>query len=174
MATPALTSLLPNFGPAAGFNSVAINGSGFANVGPLAVRFGTTATTFTINSDTLITAIAPPGTGTVQVTVQALLDGTSNGLPYTYSGGPAPSGVIYVADGLSTVYQITTAGAVSTAVTLPTPGPAPIGVALSPDGTTLYIATNTTAVYKWTVGGLPTSATLLAAIPTGVAFGITA
>ncbi|PPJ30273.1 cell shape-determining protein [Nocardia nova] len=84
--SPVITSLNPSFGPPAGLNSVIITGSGFANVGPLTVRFGTTATTFTIDSDTQITAIAPPGTGTVNVTVQALLDGTSNPLPYTYGG----------------------------------------------------------------------------------------
>ncbi|WP_062997070.1 ice-binding family protein [Nocardia mikamii] len=84
--SPVITSLNPSFGPPAGLNSVIITGSGFANVGPLTVRFGTTATTFTINSDTQITAIVPPGTGTVNVTVQALLDGTSNPLPYTYGG----------------------------------------------------------------------------------------
>src|SRR6476661_7942593 len=81
---PVITSLTPSSGPAAGFNSVIITGSGFSGVGPLGVRFGTTATTFTIDSNTQITAIAPPGTGTVNVTVQALLDGTSNPLPYTY------------------------------------------------------------------------------------------
>jgi hypothetical protein len=84
---PVITSLNPSFGPPAGLNSVIITGSGFANVGPLTVRFGTKATTFAINSDTQITAIAPPGTGTVDVTVQALLDGTSNPMPYTYGGG---------------------------------------------------------------------------------------
>uniref|UniRef100_UPI000A503352 IPT/TIG domain-containing protein n=1 Tax=Nocardia vaccinii TaxID=1822 RepID=UPI000A503352 len=88
--SPVITSLTPSFGPPAGFNSVVITGSGFANVGPLTVRFGTTATTFTIDSDTQITAIVPPGTGTVNVTVQVLLDGTSNPLPYTY-GGAVPT-----------------------------------------------------------------------------------
>ncbi|MFR9749530.1 IPT/TIG domain-containing protein [Nocardia sp. 004] len=86
LATPALTSLNPSFGPTAGGNTVEIFGSGFAGAGPLTVRFGATATTYTIVSDTQINAIAPPGTGTVEVTVQALLDGTSNPLPYTYGG----------------------------------------------------------------------------------------
>ncbi|WP_063834225.1 IPT/TIG domain-containing protein [Nocardia rhamnosiphila] len=86
---PVITSLTPSSGPAASFNTVIITGSGFSGVGPLTVRFGTTATTFTIDSNTRITAIAPPGTGTVNVTVQALLDGTSNPLPYTYVGVPA-------------------------------------------------------------------------------------
>ncbi|MEV3962679.1 IPT/TIG domain-containing protein [Nocardia sp. NPDC050193] len=39
-----------------------MTGSGFTDVGPLTVRFGSTATTFTIDSDTHITAIAPPAT----------------------------------------------------------------------------------------------------------------
>ncbi|MEV3966003.1 IPT/TIG domain-containing protein, partial [Nocardia sp. NPDC050193] len=90
---PVITSLTPSSGPAAGLNSVIITGSGFSGVGPLTVRFGTTATTFTIDSNTQITAIAPPGTGTVNVTVQALLDGTSNPLPYTYVGVPALTGI---------------------------------------------------------------------------------
>ncbi|WP_040840876.1 IPT/TIG domain-containing protein, partial [Nocardia brevicatena] len=88
---PVITSLTPSFGPPAGFNSVVITGSGYANVGPLTVRFGANATTFTIDSDTQITAIVPPGTGTVNVTVQALLDGTSNPMPYTYGPAPVPT-----------------------------------------------------------------------------------
>ncbi|MGF0315794.1 ice-binding family protein [Nocardia fluminea] len=87
---PVITSLNPSFGPPAGFNSVVITGSGFANVGPISVLFGTTATTFTIDSDTQLTAIVPPGTGTVNVTVKVLLDGTSNPVPYTY-GVPVPT-----------------------------------------------------------------------------------
>ncbi|WP_028478565.1 IPT/TIG domain-containing protein [Nocardia sp. CNY236] len=83
---PVLTSLTPSSGPTAGANTVEIFGSGFTGVGPLIVRFGSTATTFTIVSDTRIDAIAPPGTGTVDVTVAALLNGTSNPLSYTYGG----------------------------------------------------------------------------------------
>ncbi|MEU4707260.1 IPT/TIG domain-containing protein [Nocardia salmonicida] len=79
-----LTTLTPDTGPATTFSTVVITGSGFANVGPLTVRFGTTATTFTIDSDTQITAISPTGTGTVDVTVTVELNGTSNALPFTY------------------------------------------------------------------------------------------
>ncbi|MEU2039998.1 IPT/TIG domain-containing protein [Nocardia niwae] len=78
---PTVTSVTPTTGPTSGGNSVVIAGTGFT--GPATVRFGTTATTFTLDSTTQITAIAPPGTGTVQVTV-ANADGTSNGVPYTY------------------------------------------------------------------------------------------
>ncbi|MGV9823583.1 IPT/TIG domain-containing protein [Nocardia xishanensis] len=83
---PTITSLSPTSGPASGFNGVVITGTGFA--GLLAVRFGTTATTFTADSSTQITAIAPPGTGTVPVTVTTLA-GTSNGVSYTYVSVPA-------------------------------------------------------------------------------------
>ncbi|MBF6296968.1 IPT/TIG domain-containing protein [Nocardia amamiensis] len=108
---PTITSLSPTSGPTSGGNSVVISGSGFT--GPTTVRFGTTATTFTMDSPSQITAIAPPGTGTVQVTVSNA-GGTSNGFPYTYAqvpsltsltptGGPAAGGtpVILTGSGLS-------------------------------------------------------------------------
>lgn len=85
VVVPTITSLSPTAGPPSGFNSVTITGTGFT--GPLTVRFGTTATTFTINSATQITAIAPPGTGTVLVTVTAS-GGSSNGVAYTYAAAP--------------------------------------------------------------------------------------
>ncbi|MFE7746558.1 IPT/TIG domain-containing protein [Nocardia sp. NPDC057455] len=80
-AMPTITSVSPTTGPTSGGNSVVITGTGFT--GPTTVRFGGTATTFTLDSATQITAIAPPGAGTVQVTV-ANAGGTSNGVPYTY------------------------------------------------------------------------------------------
>lgn len=87
MATPTLTALSPSSGPATGGTSVTITGTGFT--GTLTVQFGSTATTFTIDSDTQLTAVAPGGTaGTVQVTV-VNSDGTSNGLAYTYLAVPA-------------------------------------------------------------------------------------
>ncbi|MFR9749748.1 IPT/TIG domain-containing protein [Nocardia sp. 004] len=110
---PVLTSIDPSSGPPAGGNTVQIIGSGFSGVGPLGVRFGATATTFTILSDTQINAIAPPGTGTVEVTVAALLDGTSNPLPYTYGG----SGLLYVTDAIpaaGNVYSVPQTGGAPT------------------------------------------------------------
>ncbi|MFR9752505.1 IPT/TIG domain-containing protein [Nocardia sp. 004] len=109
---PVLTSLDPSFGPPSGFNTVVLSGSGFAGAGPLTVRFGSTATTFTIVSDTQINAIAPPGTGTVDVTVAAALDGTSNPLPYTYGG----SGLLFFTDGITpgNVYSVPQTGGTPT------------------------------------------------------------
>ncbi|MGK8522676.1 IPT/TIG domain-containing protein [Nocardia asteroides] len=88
---PTITSISPTSGPTTGGNSVTITGTGFT--GPTTVRFGNTATTFTMNSPTQITAIAPAGSpGTVQVTVTTAA-GTSNGLPYTYLAVPSLSSV---------------------------------------------------------------------------------
>ena len=65
---PAVTSISPNNGPAAGGTTVTITGANLT--GATAVKFGaTSATTFTVNSATSITATSPTGTGTVDVTV---------------------------------------------------------------------------------------------------------
>ncbi|MBF6340968.1 IPT/TIG domain-containing protein [Nocardia abscessus] len=102
---PTITSVSPTTGPTSGGNSVVITGTGFT--GPTTVRFGGTATTFTLDSATQITAIAPPGTGAVDITV-ANAGGTSNGFPYTYvvavpviasifpNSGPATGGTLVV------------------------------------------------------------------------------
>ncbi|WP_227997805.1 IPT/TIG domain-containing protein [Nocardia australiensis] len=85
---PTITSLSPTSGPASGNTSVTITGTGFVPI-VLDVTFGGVATTFTVDSSTQITAIAPPGSGTVQVTVSTSSGGPSNGVPYTYL--PVPS-----------------------------------------------------------------------------------
>ncbi|MEU6343499.1 IPT/TIG domain-containing protein [Streptomyces sp. NPDC046977] len=86
-AVPVLTSAAPNTGPAAGNNNVVLTGSGFTGV--TAVKFGTTAAVgYTVNSATQITAVAPPGTGAVPVTVSTP-GGTSNSVTYTYTAQPS-------------------------------------------------------------------------------------
>ncbi|WP_329454572.1 IPT/TIG domain-containing protein [Streptomyces sp. NBC_01497] len=116
-AGPVLTSVVPSTGPAAGNNTVTLNGSGFAGV--TAVAFGSTpALTYTVNSTTKITAVAPPGTGAVAVTVRNP-GGTSNPVTYTYaaaptltsvspSQGPASGGttVVLVGTGLSAATSV--------------------------------------------------------------------
>ncbi len=65
---PVVTSVIPTSGPAAGGTTVTITGTDLT--GATAVRFGSTAATnFTVNSATQITAIAPAGSGNVDVTV---------------------------------------------------------------------------------------------------------
>ncbi|MGO4612744.1 IPT/TIG domain-containing protein, partial [Nocardia sp. 2YAB30] len=89
---PTITSLSPTSGPASGNTSVTITGTGFVPI-VTNVKFGTVATSFTVDSPTQITAIAPPGTGTVQVTVTTSGGGTSNGVSYTYLPVPSLSSV---------------------------------------------------------------------------------
>jgi len=72
---PEVTGVIPNLGPLTGGTSVAISGADLT--GATAVKFGATeATSFTVNSATSITAVAPAGSGTVDVTVTTP-DGTS-------------------------------------------------------------------------------------------------
>jgi hypothetical protein len=73
----AVTSVAPACGPAAGGTTVTVTGTGFTFA--RGVDFGTTAaTSFTINSDTSITAVTPGGAGTVPITVRGLdRDGSS-------------------------------------------------------------------------------------------------
>ncbi|MCS5496863.1 IPT/TIG domain-containing protein [Cnuibacter physcomitrellae] len=63
-----ITGVDPDAGPEAGGNTVVITGTCFT--GATAVLFGAApATSFTVDSDTQITAVVPAGTGTVDVTV---------------------------------------------------------------------------------------------------------
>jgi hypothetical protein len=65
---PSVAGVQPDFGPSGGGTSVTITGREFD--GATAVSFGSTpAKSFTVLSRTSITAISPPGTGVVDVTV---------------------------------------------------------------------------------------------------------
>jgi hypothetical protein len=75
--TPAISAVAPSFGSVTGGTSVTITGTDFTATS--AVKFGSTpATSFTVESDTQITAIVPPSTtvGSVDVTATTLA-GTS-------------------------------------------------------------------------------------------------
>ncbi|WP_174557531.1 beta strand repeat-containing protein, partial [Nocardia vaccinii] len=107
-AAPTLTTVVPNAGPVTGANTVVLTGTGLT--GATALNFdGAPATSFTVDSDTRITAVAPTGTGTVLVTVTTA-GGTSNGVAYTYiavpalttispNAGPAGGGTVVVLTG---------------------------------------------------------------------------
>ncbi|WP_460573979.1 IPT/TIG domain-containing protein [Humibacter soli] len=87
----AVTGVSPSSGPEAGGTSVTITGQCFATAS--AVLFGATpATSFTVNSDTQITALAPAGTGVVSVEVDTTDCGTAS-LPnaFTYVAPDAPA-----------------------------------------------------------------------------------
>jgi hypothetical protein len=65
---PTVSGVTPIYGPSTGGTSVVISGTNFASVS--SVQFGSVAaTSFTVNSTTQITATAPAGTTTVDVTV---------------------------------------------------------------------------------------------------------
>jgi hypothetical protein len=84
---PTITSIGTRSGPLTGATTVVITGTNFHGVvGSAAVKFGANnATSYTVNSTTQITAVAPAGlAGTVNVLVTAV-DGTATlGSAYTY------------------------------------------------------------------------------------------
>ena len=87
---PVVSSILPTSGPAIGGTTVTITGSGFT--GANKVLFGTATSTFTVNSDTQITAVSPGGSGTVdvRVTTPGGTTTTSNADRFTYLAAPVP------------------------------------------------------------------------------------
>lgn len=91
---PVVSSINPTFGPEAGGTTVTILGAGFS--GATKVLFGDVpASSFSVNSDTSITATSPPSSGSEDVTV--LSSGqTSEIAPadlFTYIPAPVVSGV---------------------------------------------------------------------------------
>ena len=67
-AAPAVAGVAPSSGAAHGGSTVTITGENF--LGASAVKFGVAeASSFVVDSETTITAVAPPGTGPVDVTV---------------------------------------------------------------------------------------------------------
>jgi hypothetical protein len=85
---PLVTKVEPTSGPAAGGTSVTITGAGFS--GATAVKFGSTnATSFTVNSESSITAVVPPGTGTVDVTVTTSSGTSPTSAADHFTYGPA-------------------------------------------------------------------------------------
>lgn len=105
---PTLTSVSPNAGPTAGGTTVIITGTGFSAANPTgAVKFGTTNATYSINSNTQITATSPAnaaGTYDVTVTTPGGTSATSASDQYTYVAPPVSSAftappVVYNATG---------------------------------------------------------------------------
>jgi IPT/TIG domain/Divergent InlB B-repeat domain len=88
---PTISAVEPTSG--SGGTSVSLTGTGFSTV--TAVAFGgVNAASFTINSDTSITATAPSGSGIADITVTNLGAVSRTGLPdqFTYTGAtPAPT-----------------------------------------------------------------------------------
>jgi hypothetical protein len=79
---PTLTGLPPTSGAIAGGNNVTLTGTGFST--STGVFFGANPASFSVIDDTLISAVAPSGTGTVSVTIVGP-GGTSGSQEYTYA-----------------------------------------------------------------------------------------
>lgn len=91
---PFVTGVQPSSGAPSGGTSVTITGVNLG--GATAVRFGSSnATSFTVNSEQSITAVAPPGSGTVDVTVSTAegTSFTSSADQFAYSPVPIVSSV---------------------------------------------------------------------------------
>ncbi|TVL91539.1 IPT/TIG domain-containing protein [Streptomyces sp. SAJ15] len=86
LAAPVLVSVSPDRGPQSGGDSVTIAGTGLTWAS--AVRFGSASATFTVLSDTRLTAVVPPGSGTAPITVTTP-GGVGSGISYTYLSAPA-------------------------------------------------------------------------------------
>jgi hypothetical protein len=89
--SPAVTRVSPASGPRSGGTIVTITGTNLT--GATAVGFGSTvASSFTVDSDTQITATAPAGTGTVDATVTTPSGTSSTGATdqYTYGDSDVP------------------------------------------------------------------------------------
>lgn len=87
MAVPTVTKLTPSAGTTAGGNPVVITGTNFTTPTVTAVNFNGNTATFTVDSDTQITATAPAhSVGSFPVTVTNA-DGTSTPINYNYTSG---------------------------------------------------------------------------------------
>ena len=141
LALPVVTAVTPNTGSTAGGTSVAFAGSGFT--GATAVVFGTTAASFTVGSANLITAVAPPGSGTVGVTVTTPI-GTSAASPsdlFTYGPVPAVDAVAPGSGPLAGGIPVTVSGSNFTGATAVRFGAIP-ALAVTVDSATQITATS--------------------------------
>jgi hypothetical protein len=147
---PTVTSISPSSGAAAA--SVTITGTGYFS--GESVKFGSTAaSSVTYNSGTSITAVAPSGTGTVDVTVGNVTGTSSTGTgdQFTYRPNAAPGPPAVTASSLGTPASATvvagavttvslTSGGASATVSVPV-GALPVGTVVS-----LYPFSNPTAL----------------------------
>lgn len=90
MPPPVVSAVNPDQGSTSGGTVVTVTGVGFT--GAFLVRFGTKpAASFTVNSDTQITAVTPSGTGTVNVIVTSDQGNSTQQVPFTYVSASQPT-----------------------------------------------------------------------------------
>ncbi len=85
--TPTITKISPNYGPPAGGTAVTITGTNFTGVTEV-VFGGNPASSYTVVSGTSVTAVAPPGSDTVDVTVTSPNGTSPTTLADEFSYGP--------------------------------------------------------------------------------------
>ncbi len=152
---PQVIAVSPSAGPSTGGTSVSITGNAFT--GATGVSFGATpATSFTVNSDGSITAVAPPGTAGTRVDITVTgPGGTSTTLPadqFTY--GPQVTSVAPASGWINGGTTVTITGAGFTGATTVSFGSTP---ALS---FTVNSATSITAVSPSATAGGPVDVTV--------------
>ncbi|MBV9485858.1 MAG: IPT/TIG domain-containing protein, partial [Frankiaceae bacterium] len=154
---PMVTSVVPNSGPVTGKTTIVITGRAFTGATAVSLTVpgnSTPVASFTVDSDTQITAVTPatgaPGAVDVRVTTPSGTSPQSASDVFTYSaattGGPA--GRAYVANsGDNTISVIDTSTnkvlrtmAVPAAADQPGVAPAPDALALDSAGTHLFVA----------------------------------
>ncbi|MGW0841016.1 IPT/TIG domain-containing protein, partial [Streptomyces sp. NPDC002787] len=92
MPPPVVSSVTPHQGSTSGGTTVTVTGTDFTGV--QVVRFGAkSATSFTVDSSTKITAVTPSGTGTVNVSVTTSQGTSGQAVPFTYVTAPSLSGL---------------------------------------------------------------------------------
>ncbi len=133
---PVVTSVSPAEGPPGGGTSVTVGGSGFT--GATAVDFGTAAGSIEAVSASAITALSPPGTGTVNVTV-VTPNGTSSATasdaftytaPLAVTSGALPGAV----EGMGYSASLTASGGAAPYTWSVSGGTVPPGLSLSSSG----------------------------------------
>jgi RHS repeat-associated protein len=110
VTAPAVTRIAPPAGVLAGGGKVTITGTGLS--GATGVHFGSKAASFTAGTSTSLTAKAPSGTGTVDITVTTA-GGTSAKTTadhYLYTNAPVITGVSPTAGPLGGGTQVTVSG----------------------------------------------------------------
>jgi IPT/TIG domain-containing protein len=110
-----VVTLNPNQGPTSGGNQVVITGTNFT--GATSVKFGTKSASFTVDSATQITAVAPSNNAAVQVTVTTS-GGTTAPVWYYYITPPTKSSLSATSGPLDGVQVTLTGSSLQTATSM--------------------------------------------------------
>ena len=162
MAAPTVTGVSPATGSTAGGTSVTITGTNFT--GATAVKFGSNAASFTVNSATQITATSPAGSaGNVDITVTTAGGTSATGASDRFTYATAPSAVTGAASGIgaagATLNGTVNDNGAATTVTFDYGLTTGYGTSIAADtGASIAAGAGSSAVAK-TMGGLSCNST---------------